>query len=105
MAACFGGLLNPNRHTRRTFFQRCTRAIPRERPAPVHADFIVRIDDVFNSKLVTKNHEIILRDRDREVFSLVSPIGIANPDDVLARTWNLEILIKFCARFVGGCGG
>src|ERR1044072_8929293 len=104
MPSCFRSLVDHDRHTRRAFFNRRTCAIPRKGPAPVHADFVVRIDHVFRAKLMSKHFGAVLRNRDCEVLSSPRPISVTNPQPVFAATWNLEILIQHGARLISARG-
>src|ERR1700752_2810876 len=103
MPARFGSLLNHERHSRRTFFQRRVRAVPRKSPTPVQADFIVGIDNIRRAKLMAENFSAILSNRDREVFSSLRPISVTHPKRVLALSRNLEILIQRRAILVSAC--
>src|ERR1700752_144785 len=104
MPACFGCFLNHERHARRTFLECRTRAVPREGPAPIHANFVVWIDQIFSGKLVSKNFGAVLSDRDSEVFVSLRPVSVADPKCVLAFTRNFQILIQRAATLVGACG-
>src|SRR6185369_4257525 len=100
MPSCFSGFVNNDRHTRGSFFQRRACTVPREGPAPVHADFIVRIDHVFRAKLVSKHFRAVLVDYYSEVFTSPRPVSVTNPQPVFAATWNLQILIQRGARLI-----
>src|ERR1051326_2628123 len=100
MAPGFRWFFDQDRNPRWTFLQRSTRSVPRERPTPVHADFIVRVDDILRAKLVTKNFGPVLRDRYREVLSLVGPISVTNPQHVRARARHFQIPIDRRSGFV-----
>src|SRR6266850_7538745 len=79
MPARFRSLLDFNGKSRWSFGEGCRSAIPGKSPTPVHADFVVWIDDVLCAKLVAKNFAAFLRDLNYEVFSPVGPIGITDP--------------------------
>src|ERR1051326_4463102 len=101
MAPGFRWFFDQDRNPRWTFLQRSTRSVPRERPTPVHADFIVRVDDILRAKPVTKNFGPVLRDRQREVLSLVGPISVTNPQHVLSRARHFQVLIDRRMRLIG----
>src|SRR6185295_11710250 len=105
MPACFGGLLNHDRHARRAFLQRRARAVPGERPTPVETDFVMRIDNVIRAKLMPENFGAILCDRDGEVLSLLCPVSVTHPERVLTIARDLEILIQRRAILVGARSG
>src|ERR1044072_8442683 len=100
MPACFRSLLDHERDTRRTFLQRQVCAVPGECPTPVETDFVMRIDNIIRTKLMSKNFGAILSDRDGEVLSLLCPVSVTNPKRVLALTRNLEILIQGRATLI-----
>jgi len=77
---------------------------PSRMPAPVHAHFIVSVDDVACSKLMTKEFSLVLSNPDDKGFSLFGPVSIADPDFVVARARYLDVLIDFAAVSSALCG-
>ncbi len=60
-------------------------AIPGKRPAPVHADLVVRIDNVFRAELMTEDLAPLLRDRDGEALSPCLPSPRSAPRRCIRR--------------------
>jgi len=60
----------------------------------------MRIDYIFDAKLVFENLTAILGYTNYKVLALVGPVGIANPKRVFAFAWYFEVLIKSGVRFV-----
>src|SRR5882724_2087852 len=104
MTACVGGLFDLNRNASRTFCEVRRDAVPGECPAPVHAHFIVSVDDVVCSKLMTQEFPLVLSNPNDKGFSLFGPVSIAHPDFVVARARNLEVLINLARGFISACG-
>src|ERR671918_612256 len=105
MTACFRCLLDLDRHARRAFLHSRVRTVPGKRPTPVHAHFVVRIDQILYAKLTTKHLGVFLCDRDGEGFTLFGPVSVTYPQRVLTATWNLQILVQRRTSFIStrGC--
>src|SRR6266446_6604621 len=76
MPARFRSLLDFNGKSRWSFGEGCHSAIPGKSPTPIHADFVVWIDDVLCAKLVAKHFAAFLCDLNYEVLGLSGPIRI-----------------------------
>src|ERR1044072_7372832 len=100
MPSRFRRLLNHDRHARSPLLQGRVRTVPREGPAPVQTDFIMRIEHIFRAKLVPEDFSAILRDRDREVLTSLGPVSVTNPKRIRAAARDLEILIQSRTLFV-----
>ena len=79
-------------------------AIPGKRPAPVHTDFVVRVELNRRFKFMLKDLSLVLNNSNRKPFILAGPIGIANPDFIVAGTRYVNILIDSGTSLVGTRG-
>ena len=58
-----------------SFFQLKRTTVPGERPTPVHADFIMRIDYVFRAKFVLENGVPVLRNAYEGISQSTDSLG------------------------------
>src|SRR5258705_848607 len=100
MATRLTSFFDVDRDSYRTFVQRGRGAVPGKRPTPIHAHFIMRIDDVFHAELVTKYLAPVLIKTHDKVLALVGPVSVANPQHILTRAWHFNVLIDSCFCFV-----
>src|SRR6266404_7757405 len=64
------------------------------------------VNQIVGAKLMPECFVPLLNYRDGKILCLVGPVGIADPDPVLAGAWNLNVLINSRLRFIGAsrCG-
>src|SRR5688572_13288159 len=63
------------------------------------------IDDVFRTKLTTKDLGAVLGHGHSEVLASPGPIRVPNPQRVFTTSWYFKILVERRTRFISTCGG
>src|SRR5678815_5428986 len=97
---CIRDSFNPKGYARWSFVEFGDRSGPGESPVPIHTHFVVRIDDVFCAKLMTKYFAVVLVNPENEALRLVGPVCVPYPKFVTARARHFEVLIDLPRGFV-----
>src|SRR5947209_395795 len=100
VSARFRSLLYLYGNSRSPFRKPSTRAVPNESPLPIHAHFIVRVNQIPRAELVAEDLSPVLSDADTKILRAFCPVRVAHPDFVFARSRNLQVLIDRRASFI-----